>query len=97
MPDFPRLLVTGRNGQVGGYLADLNWADFETVFADRKRLDLSNPESVRRAVRDLAPDVIINAAAYTAVDRAEAEPELAYAINREAPGVMAEELARRVA
>jgi dTDP-4-dehydrorhamnose reductase len=61
---------------------------------DRSTLDLSSPEQIRVRVREAAPEVIINAAAYTAVDRAESEPALARAINAEAPGVLAEEAQR---
>jgi dTDP-4-dehydrorhamnose reductase len=59
----------------------------------RELLDLSNPEQIRQQVRQLRPDLIINAAAHTAVDQAESEPELAFAINATAPGIFAEEAA----
>ena len=61
---------------------------------DRLALDLANPDAIRKAVRDSRPALIVNAAAYTAVDRAESEPELAMAINGIAPGVLAEEAQR---
>jgi dTDP-4-dehydrorhamnose reductase len=66
----------------------------EVIASDRSTLDLSSPKQIRARVREAAPDVIINAAAYTAVDRAESEPELARAINVEAPSVLAEEALR---
>jgi len=59
----------------------------------RDQLDLSQPESIRPVVRDVKPDLIINAAAHTAVDQAESEPDLAFAINATSPGVFAEEAA----
>jgi dTDP-4-dehydrorhamnose reductase len=64
------------------------------IAGDRSTLDLSSPQQIRACIRAAAPDAIINAAAYTAVDRAESEPELARAINSEAPGVLAEEAQR---
>ena len=61
---------------------------------DRTRLDLTDADAIRRIIRDTKPSVIVNAAAYTAVDKAESEPELAFTVNAIAPGVMAEEAAR---
>jgi dTDP-4-dehydrorhamnose reductase len=89
-----RILVPGRNGQVGwelqGALAPLG-----TVIAlGRDEMDLANPDSIRRAIRDAQPDAIVNAAAYNNVDRAEAEPDLAMKVNGIAPGIMAEEAKR---
>lgn len=95
MADRARLLITGRTGQVGGYLAELDWPEFDVMVSGREDFDFSRPDSVRDGIRRLAPDFVINAAAYTAVDRAESEPDLAFAVNRDAPGAMAEELARR--
>ena len=89
-----RILLTGRNGQVGWELARLLPALGEVRATDRTELDLASADSIRRAVRDTKPDVIVNAAAYTAVDKAESEPELAMRINGEAPGVLAEEAKR---
>ena len=89
-----RILLTGKNGQVGFEL-QRNLARLGRVFAlGRDQLDLTDPDSIRRAVRDAKPDLIVNAAAYTAVDRAESEPELALAINGLAPGILAEEAKR---
>jgi dTDP-4-dehydrorhamnose reductase len=86
-----RFLILGAQGQLG--------LELQTVFQDvghviaqgRAVCDLSDPISIRAAICDARPDVILNAAAYTAVDRAESEPELAMKINGEAPGVIAEE------
>jgi dTDP-4-dehydrorhamnose reductase len=84
-----RILLTGVTGQVGAALrAPLGSAG--TVFAaDRNRLDLARPEHVASVLDDLAPDLIVNPAAYTAVDRAEDERELAFRVNAEAPAEMA--------
>ncbi|WP_119137818.1 dTDP-4-dehydrorhamnose reductase [Pseudomonas reidholzensis] len=89
-----RILVCGRNGQVAQALQRQLAGLGELHLLGRDQLDLSRPEDVRQPVRDLAPDLIINAAAYTAVDQAESEPQLAFAINAESPRVLAEEAAR---
>lgn len=89
-----RILLTGRNGQVGWELERALPALGELIATDRATLDLADPDAIRRAVRDAKPEVIVNAAAYTAVDRAESEPELAMRINGIAPGVLAEEAKR---
>ena len=86
-----KILVTGRNGQVGSELPQALAGLGEVVVLDRTRMDLSSADSVRDAIRSEHPSLIINAAAYTAVDLAESEQELAHAINAQAPGVMAEE------
>ena len=87
----PRILVTGGSGQVGWELKQ-QLSPLGEVFAPlRVELDLASPESIRGAVRSFKPSWIINPAAYTAVDKAESEPELAYAINRDAVAVLAEE------
>lgn len=88
------ILLFGANGQVGFEL-QRSLAPLGAVVAlTRAQADLSRPDSLRALVRDYAPGVIVNAAAYTAVDRAEAEPELARCVNALAPGVLAEEAAR---
>jgi dTDP-4-dehydrorhamnose reductase len=86
-----RILLTGANGQVGWELQRALAPLGDVIALDRSQLDLARPEVLRGRVREIAPDVIANAAAYTAVDRAESEPELARAINAIAPGVLAEE------
>ncbi len=89
-----RILLIGAQGQIGWELAR-TLAPLGTVVATtRADLDLAQPERIRSAVRRIAPTAIVNAAAYTAVDRAEAEPALARAINGTAPGVLADEAAR---
>ena len=90
-----RILIVGKNGQLGREL-ETAFAGFGSVTAvGRETVDLANAEQIRAAVRKAAPDVILNAAAYTAVDRAETESDLALAINAQAPRVLAEEANKR--
>jgi dTDP-4-dehydrorhamnose reductase len=89
-----RILVTGRNGQVGYELQRSLQALGEVIAVDRAQMDLADLDSVRETIRAVQPRLIVNSAAYTAVDRAESEPELAMRINGDAPGVMAEEAHR---
>lgn len=89
-----RILLTGSNGQVGWELRR-TLAPLAQVHAlDRKALDLADPDRIRTVLRDVKPQIVVNAAAYTAVDQAEAEPDLAQAINGTAPGILAEEAKR---
>jgi dTDP-4-dehydrorhamnose reductase len=90
-----RILLTGVTGQVGAALRAPLERTGSLVAADRNRLDLAQPESVAAALDGIAPDLIVNPAAYTAVDRAEDERELAFRINAEAPGAMARWAASR--
>jgi dTDP-4-dehydrorhamnose reductase len=85
------ILVTGVNGQVGFELARSLQGLGRVVAVDRSVLDLSDPDQLRAVVREIRPDLIVNPAAYTAVDKAEAEFDLAMRINGEAPGILAEE------
>jgi len=89
-----RILVTGKDGQVGFELLRILATMGEVMGTGRLEMDLADPDSIRRAVRDARPDLIVNAAAYTAVDQAESEPERALAINGVAPGILAEEAKR---
>jgi dTDP-4-dehydrorhamnose reductase len=89
-----KILVTGRNGQVGGALQHTLVGLGEIVTLDRTQFDLSNLDAMREVIRTIRPNLIVNAAAYTAVDLAETDEVLAYRINAEAPGVMAEEAKR---
>jgi dTDP-4-dehydrorhamnose reductase len=91
---WPRVLVTGADGQVGQALVKSFAGSAEVIACNRKSLDLANADQIREKVREFAPDIIVNAGAYTAVDRAESERELAYAVNGRAPGILAEEAQR---
>jgi dTDP-4-dehydrorhamnose reductase len=86
-----KILLTGRNGQLGWELARTLAPLGELVACDRAMLDLAKPDQIAAAIRSVKPDIIVNAAAYTAVDRAESEPDIARAINAVASGVLAEE------
>lgn len=88
-----RILISGQQGQVSQALQQRLQNMGELIVLGRDQLDLSQPESIRPVVRDIKPDLIINAAAHTAVDQAESEPDLAFAINATSPGVFAEEAA----
>jgi dTDP-4-dehydrorhamnose reductase len=87
----PAILLIGSNGQVGRDLSELLPQVGKVTALDRQRLDLTQPDEIRRAIRACRPAWIVNAAAYTAVDKAESEEPVARAINAEAPRVMAEE------
>src|ERR1035441_9760920 len=89
-----RILVFGRSGQVGWELRHKLACLGQVTAVDYPEIDFTRPDSIRQAVRAAAPAVIVNAAAYTAVDKAESEPELAAAINSTAPGILAEEAKR---
>ena len=88
---YPTILIIGKDGQVGYELLRVMAPLGNVVAMGRSDVNLSDNKSIRTAISNVAPDVIINAAAYTAVDRAEDEPELAMQINGTAPGIMAEE------
>ena len=89
-----KILVTGRSGQVGYELMRSLQPLGEVIGIDQDEMDLADLDQVRDVIRRLRPGLIVNPAAYTAVDKAESEPELAMRINGLAPGVMAEEAAR---
>ncbi len=77
-----RILITGAAGQVGAELARIEWPDDYAVTALTKgEMDISDSESILQALESVEPDIVVNAAAYTAVDKAEEEAELAYRIN----------------
>jgi dTDP-4-dehydrorhamnose reductase len=88
------ILITGKNGQVGGELVKVLAPLGDVVAPGREDMDLADVESIRRTIRAVQPRWIVNPAAYTAVDKAESEPDLAYAINAEAVKVMGEEADR---
>jgi dTDP-4-dehydrorhamnose reductase len=89
-----RVLVTGAAGQVGAAVAAALAAGHEVIAHDRSTLDLADAAQIALRVREAKPSIIVNAAAYTAVDRAESEPDLARAVNAIAPGILAEEARR---
>jgi len=91
MTALKKILITGRNGQVAQALLSHLSGLGELICLGRAELDLADTDAIRARVRALRPDLIINAAAYTAVDQAESEPEAAFAINATAPAVLAEE------
>lgn len=88
-----RVLLTGRDGQLGQALVAAAPAHWQLIACGRAELDLTDPEACRQAVREHRPDWVLNAGAYTAVDRAETEAELAMAVNAGAPGAFSEALA----
>ena len=92
--ELPRILIIGKNGQVGYELRRTLAPKGEIVSVDYPEIDLTSGDSIRKWVRETRPRVVINAAAYTAVDKAEAEFDRAMKINGEAPGTIAEEAAK---
>ncbi len=84
-----KILLTGKNGQVGFELQKKLSTLGEVIATDREELDLANPDVIRKFIDQTKPDIIINPAAYTAVDKAESEPDLAYQINTLVPEVLA--------
>ena len=93
-PSPLRILVTGALGQVGWELQRSLAGLGEITAVDLAELDIANADAVRAFIARLRPDVLVNPAAYTAVDKAEAQPDIAMAVNGVAPGVMAEEMAK---
>jgi dTDP-4-dehydrorhamnose reductase len=89
-----RILLTGINGQLGQELQRTLAPLGEVIGVERKTMDLAQPASIRQVIGEVKPDLIVNAAAYTAVDKAETETELAKSINAVAPTIMAEEAQR---
>lgn len=86
-----KILVTGKNGQIGWELQRTLSLLGDALTLHRGELNLADPDAIRSRVREIQPALIVNAAAYTAVDQAESEPDLAYPINATAPGILAEE------
>ncbi|MBR7778674.1 dTDP-4-dehydrorhamnose reductase [Undibacterium rugosum] len=84
-----KILLTGVSGQLGAALLHLLAGEHEVIAADRQMLDLSQPASIENAIDQIRPDLIINPAAYTAVDKAETDTETAFAVNVLAPQAMA--------
>jgi len=90
-----KILLTGKHGQVGFELQRALAPLGEACAVDQPECDLADGSAIRELVRSFKPNLIVNAAAYTAVDKAESEPELAHALNTVAPGVLGEEAAKQ--
>lgn len=90
-----RILVTGAKGQVGRELATCLAPQGELIALDHATLDLADPDAIVATMRSVRPDLVVNAAAYTAVDNAERDADAAFAINARAPGVLGEEARRQ--
>ena len=88
------ILLTGKTGQVGSELQHSLASIGRVIALDRTQMDLTRPDSIRRVLREVSPSIIVNAAGFTAVDKAEVESALAMQINGTAPCVMAEEALR---
>lgn len=89
-----KILLTGKNGQVGWELQRTLAPLGQVIALDADELDLTDADAIRRKVEEIQPQIIVNPAAYTAVDKAESEPGLAEAVNGIAPGILAEEARR---
>jgi dTDP-4-dehydrorhamnose reductase len=89
--ESPRILLVGKIGQVGWELRRTLAPMARVTCVDFPEIDLTSDDSIRRWVRETRPNIVINAAAYTAVDKAESEPDKAMKINGVAPGILAEE------
>lgn len=89
-----RILLLGAGGQIGAELRAILCTGHEVSSPDSSSVNLQSAEQIARAVRETSPNLIINAAAYTAVDRAEDDPEQAAAVNAAAPGILAREAVR---
>lgn len=89
-----RILILGQQGQVGWELQRTLTTLGNVIAVDRKQVDLTNRTTLSEIIREIRPNIIVNAAAYTAVDKAESERALAFAINAEAPALLAEEAKR---
>ena len=85
-----RILLTGTSGQVGWELERTLQPLGKVIAVGRSRIDWTKPDSIRAVIREVMPQIIVNPAAYTAVDKAESEPDLAMTVNGIAPGIMAE-------
>src|SRR5271156_2183612 len=84
-----RIMVTGVTGQVGGALLKALGPIGSVITVSRNELDLARPDQIGQALDRIAPELIINPAAYTAVDRAESDREMVFRVNAEGPGALA--------
>src|SRR5438034_8567159 len=89
-----KILITGPDGQIGWELTQWLAPHGRVIGVGRSQMDLTKPEEIRETIRAVQPDLIINAAGYTAVDRAEIEPEFARSINADAVAVLGQETKR---
>jgi dTDP-4-dehydrorhamnose reductase len=85
------ILLIGNNGQVGTELQNILSPKYQVIGLAGPQIDLTQVDNLRQIIRETRPEIIINAAAYTAVDKAENEPEIAHAVNAIAPQIIAEE------
>lgn len=85
------ILLIGSQGQVGTELKNILSPTYQLTAISRQEIDLNQPENLRTIIKDIQPQIIINAAAYTAVDKAESEPEIAHTINAITPQIIAQE------
>ncbi len=88
------ILLIGKNGQIGRELQGTLLSHGRVIALDRTQMDLTQADTIRETIRKISPDIIVNAAGYTAVDKAEDEPGLALLVNATAPGILAEETRR---
>ena len=86
-----KILLTGSDGQVGQELKQTLTSIGEVIAVNRQQLDLTSPNNIKKVIQEIQPNIIVNSAAYTAVDKAENEADLAFAINGIAPTIIAEE------
>jgi len=84
-----KILITGAGGQLGRNLSEFGQTSFDIFALDRQALDITDLQSVEKVIGDICPDCVINAAAYTAVDKAETEPDQAFNVNRDGPANLA--------
>src|SRR5688572_13656884 len=96
---MPKILITGSQGQLGSELSKISaqFADYDFIFVDREDMPLENKDGILSFLDKTMPDIIIHAGAYTAVDQAEQEKELAEQINHKAVGTIAKWCARNIA
>lgn len=94
-PDAVNVLVTGAAGQLGRALSATAWPGLALTAVPRTECDLTDAGGIARLLAAIAPDIVVNAAAYTAVDKAESEPERAFAVNRDGPAHLADACARQ--
>jgi dTDP-4-dehydrorhamnose reductase len=90
-----KILLLGNTGQAGWELNRTLLTLGELIALDYPQIDMADPDSIRSLVQEVKPQIIVNATAYTNVDKAESEPELAMAINETGPGILPKRAARR--